>query len=96
MKNRLFPIAAVAVMVGLAACGGEEAAVEGEGMEGGTVESTSVTPVVDADTTMAPVVTPVVTADTDAVVTTVEKDVDVDVNREVVENPANAPVVPTP
>lgn len=83
MKNRLFPIAAVAVMVGLGACAGEEAGIEGET----DIEATSVTPVVTSETEMAPVVTPVTTTDTAAVVTTV----DAEVEREVVADPALAP-----
>lgn len=90
MKNRLFPIAAVAALVGLAACGGEEAAVEGEGQ----VVDQNTEMVTTTDTTMAPVVAPVVETDTAAIQTTTVVEADTSVNTEVIENPTT--VAPTP
>ena len=91
LKTRIFGVITAAAMVGLVACGPEEAEVE-------DLETTTVTPIVDTETQMAPVVTPVTTTDTGLVRTTVETDVD----REVID-PANAGtgeaapvVVPTP
>ena len=95
MKNRIFGVITAAALVGLAACGPEEeAGIEGEA----EATATTVTPIVDTETQMAPVVTPVTTTDTGLVRTTVEAEVD----REVID-PANAGVgeagpvvVPTP
>lgn len=78
LKNRFFALTAAVALVGLAACnGGEEDVV--------TDETTVQTPIVETDTALAPVVAPVETTDTGLVETTVETDVDVE--REVVEEP---------
>lgn len=92
MKNRLFSIAAVAAMVGVAACGGaDEAAVDGQ------VVDTDTEMVTTSDTTMAPVVAPVVTTDTAAVQTTTVVEADTSVNTTVIEDPAVvAPTTVTP
>ena len=82
LKTRIFGVITAAAMIGLVACGPEEAELE-EGVDGAT--ATTVTPIVDTETQMAPVVTPVTTTDTGLVRTTVETDV----NREVID-PANA------
>lgn len=92
LKNRIFGVITAVALVSAAACGAEEAEVEG--VDGTT--TTTTTPIVDTNTELAPVVTPVTTTDTGLVRTTVETDV----NREVID-PANAGtpapvVVPNP
>ena len=93
LKTRIFGVITAAAMVGLVACGPEEAELEDT-----EATATTVTPIVDTETQMAPVVTPVTTVDTGLVRTTVETDVD----REVIDPAAPAAgepapvVVPTP
>lgn len=91
MKNRLFSIAAVAAMVGVAACGGadEAATVDGDAQ----VVDQNTEMVTTSDTTMAPVVAPVVTTDTAAVQTTTVVEADTMTTTEVVDP---ATVTPTP
>ena len=78
MIKRIFSIAALSMM--MAACGGDDEAVEGEAVDGVDAAATATTTDVytEKDTTMAPVVTPVVTQDTGVVETTTTVTADVD------------------
>lgn len=72
LKSRFFSFFALIALAGLAACGGDDAAVE----EGAVATDTSL--YTETDTALAPVVAPVPQTDTGAVVTEVETNVDVD------------------
>lgn len=72
-KNRIFSLVAVLALVGFVACdAGDDELGDGE------FETTTVQPIVEQDTTMAPVVAPVVTEETGVVETTIQGDIDVD------------------
>jgi predicted small lipoprotein YifL len=74
-KNRIFSLFAALALVSFAACGADDDVDLDDGMETTTTEM-----ITEQDTTLVPVVAPVVTEDTGLVQTTIETDVDVDVD----------------